>query len=159
MSATRQSDIGPVGGHMRSQIDINVIEQLRKVYIFEEVSSRHLDKIAQQGKIVDHEPGHTLMTEGRTALGFHLLLEGEAEVLVHGAVRRTVGPGDYVGEIAVIDGKPRTATVRAKTPVRAWAISDSAFKTLLEKEPGLALAVLKGLCGRVREAEAIPVQA
>src|SRR5213595_2006202 len=114
--------------HMRSQIDVNVVEQLRNVYIFNEVSARHLDKIAQQGKVVTHEPGHTLMTEGRTALGFHLILEGEAEVLVHGNVRRVVGPGEYVGEIAVIDGKPRTATVRARTPVRAWALTDTAFK-------------------------------
>jgi CRP/FNR family transcriptional regulator, cyclic AMP receptor protein len=144
---------------MRAQIDTNVIEQLRKVYIFNEVSPRQIDKIAQQGKIVDHEPGHTLMTEGRAALGFHLILEGEAEILLHSEVRRVVGPGDYVGEIAVIDGKPRTATVRAKTPVRAWAITDTAFKTLLEREPGLALAVLRGLCARVREAEALPVKA
>ena len=141
---------------MRSQIDLSVVEQLRNVYIFNEVSPRHLEKIAQQGKVVQHEPGHTIMTEGRTALGFHLLLEGEAEILVHGEVRKVVGPGDYVGEIAVIDGKPRSATVRARGPVKAWAISDTAFKTLLEKEPGLALAVLRGLCSRIREAENIP---
>ena len=141
---------------MRSQIDLSVVEQLRNVYIFQEVSPRHLEKIAQQGKVVQHEPGHTIMTEGRTALGFHLLLEGEAEILVHGEVRKVVGPGDYVGEIAVIDGKPRSATVRARGAVKAWAISDTAFKTLLEKEPGLALAVLRGLCSRIREAENIP---
>ena len=141
---------------MRSQIDLSVVEQLRNVYIFNEVSPRHLEKIAQQGKVVQHEPGHTIMTEGRTALGFHLLLEGEAEILVHGEVRKVVGPGEYVGEIAVIDGKPRSATVRARGAVKAWAISDTAFKTLLEKEPGLALAVLRGLCSRIREAENIP---
>ena len=141
---------------MRSQIDLNVVEQLRNVYIFNEVSPKHLEKIAAQGKVVHHEPGHQIMTEGRSALGFHLLLEGEAEIIVHGEVRKTVGPGNYVGEIAVIDGKPRSATVRAATDVKAWAISDTAFKTLLEKEPGLALAVLRGLCTRIREAEQIP---
>jgi CRP/FNR family transcriptional regulator, cyclic AMP receptor protein len=141
---------------MRSQIDLSVVEQLRNVYIFNEVSPRHLEKIGQQGKVVQHEPGHTIMTEGRTALGFHLLLEGEAEILVHGEVRKVVGPGEYVGEIAVIDGKPRSASVRARRAVKAWAISDTAFKTLLEKEPGLALAVLRGLCSRIREAESIP---
>jgi len=141
---------------MRSQIDLNVVEQLRNVYIFNEVSPRHLDKIAAQGKVVHHEPGHTIMTEGRSALGFHLLLEGEAEIIVHGDIRKVVGPGEYVGEIAVIDGKPRSATVRARGDVKAWAISDTAFKTLLEKEPGLALAVLRGLCSRIREAEQIP---
>jgi CRP-like cAMP-binding protein len=141
---------------MRSQIDLNVVDQLRNVYIFNEVSPKHLEKIAAQGKVVSHEPGHQIMTEGRSALGFHLLLEGEAEIIVHGEVRKTVGPGNYVGEIAVIDGKPRSATVRAATGVRAWAISDTAFTTLLEKEPGLALAVLRGLCTRIREIEQIP---
>jgi CRP/FNR family transcriptional regulator, cyclic AMP receptor protein len=144
---------------MRSQIDLNVVEQLRNVYIFNEVSPRHLEKIAAQGKVVRHEPGHTIMTEGRSALGFHLLLEGEAEIIVHGDVRKVVGPGEYVGEIAVIDGKPRSATVRARGDLKVWALSDTAFKTLLEKEPGLALAVLRGLCSRVREAEQIPAPA
>jgi CRP-like cAMP-binding protein len=141
---------------MRSQIDLNVVEQLRNVYIFNEVSPKHLEKIAAQGKVVHHEPGHQIMTQGRSALGFHLILDGEAEIIVHGEVRKTVGAGNYVGEIAVIDGKPRSATVRAATEVHAWAISDTAFKTLLEKEPGLALAVLRGLCTRIREAEQIP---
>ena len=143
---------------MRSQIDLNVVEQLRGVYIFDEVSPRHLDKIAAQGKVVHHEAGHQIMTEGRSALGFHLLLEGEAEIVVHGEVRKVVNAGEYVGEIAVIDGKPRSATVRARTDVKAWAISDTAFKTLLEKEPGLAFAVLRGLCSRIREAEQTPSQ-
>jgi CRP/FNR family transcriptional regulator, cyclic AMP receptor protein len=143
---------------MSPKIDLDLVERLRNVYIFQEVSPRHLDKIAAQGKVVHHEPGHQIMTEGRSALGFHLLLDGEAEIIVHGETRKTVGPGDYVGEIAVIDGKPRSATVRARTEVRAWAISDTAFKTLLEKEPGLALAVLRGLCARIREAEQVPAQ-
>jgi len=143
---------------MRTQIDIDLVERLRNVYIFAEVSPRHLEKIAAQGKVVRHEPGHQIMTQGRSALGFHLLLEGEAEIVVNDEVRKTVGAGEYVGEIAVIDGKPRSATVRARTEVKAWAISDTAFKTLLEKEPGLALAVLRGLCARIREAEQIPAQ-
>jgi len=144
---------------MRTHVDVDLVERLRNVYIFAEVSPRHLEKIAAQGKVVHHDPGHQIMTEGRAALGFHLILDGEAEIVVHGEVRRVVGAGEYVGEIAVIDGKTRSATVRARTEVRAWAISDTAFKTMLEKEPGLALAVLRGLCARIREAETIPAQA
>ena len=144
---------------MRTHVDVDLVERLRNVYIFAEVSPRHLEKIATQGKVVHHDPGHQIMTEGRAALGFHLILDGEAEIVVHGEVRRVVGAGEYVGEIAVIDGKTRSATVRARTEVRAWAISDTAFKTMLEKEPGLALAVLRGLCARIREAETIPAQA
>jgi len=143
---------------MGTQIDIDLVDRLRHVYIFGEVSPRHLDKIAAQGKVVHHEAGHQIMTQGRSALGFHLLLDGEAEIVVNGEVRKVVGPGEYVGEIAVIDGKPRSATVRARTDVKAWAISDTAFKTLLEKEPGLAFAVLRGLCSRIREAEQTPSQ-
>src|SRR4029079_12689567 len=107
-------DSETAGGRMRSQIDLNVVEQLRNVYIFNEVSPRHLDKIAGQGKVVHHEPGHTIMTEGRSALGFHLLLEGEAEILVHGEIRKVVGPGEYVGEIAVLDGQAPEADRRAR---------------------------------------------
>ena len=143
---------------MRTQIDVDLVEQLRKVYIFAEVSPKHLAKIAAQGKVVHHAPGHEIMTEGRSAIAFHLFLDGEADILVHGEVRRTLGPGDYAGEIALIDGKPRSASVVARTDVKAWVITAFEFKAMLENEPGLAFAVLRGLCARVREAEAIPAQ-
>lgn len=141
---------------MRAKGDSDLTERLRQVHIFSEVSPKHLDKIAARGKIVEHAPGHAFMTQGRTALGLHLILDGEAEVLVNDEMRRVVGPGEYVGEIALLDGKPRSATVRARSAVRAWAISESEFRTMLEQEPGLALAVLRGLCARIREAEALP---
>jgi CRP-like cAMP-binding protein len=144
---------------MRAKADSDLVERLRQVYIFSEVSPKHLEKIAAQGKLVRHAPGHVIMSQGRVALGFHLILSGEAEVLVNDELRRVVGPGDYVGEIAVIDGKPRTATVRAKTDIEAWALSEATFLTMLEHEAGLAVAVLRGLCGRIREAESIPAQA
>jgi len=143
---------------MRTQIDVDLVEQLRNVYIFAEVSPRHLQKISAQGKVVHHEPGHQIMTEGRAALGFHLILEGEADVVVHGTARRTLHPGDYFGEVAVIDGKPRSASVVAKTEVRAWAMTGSSFKNLLEDQPSVSHGVLLGLCSRLRELETLPIQ-
>src|SRR5436190_23971514 len=107
---------------MRTHVDVDLVERLRNVYIFAEVSPRHLEKIAAQGKVVHHDPGHQIMTEGRAALGFHLILDGEAEIVVHGEVRRAAGAGEYVVGIAAIAGNTRPATAAARTEVRAWAI-------------------------------------
>ena len=60
-------------------------------------------------------------------MGFHLILEGEADIEVSGRYVATFGPGDYFGEVSLIDGKPRTATVRTKTPMRSLVIPSWSF--------------------------------
>jgi CRP-like cAMP-binding protein len=140
---------------MRTAVDEGLLAQLRAVYMFAELNDKQLRRVAELGKIVEHGPGHTIVSEGQPALSFHLLLDGEADVTVHGSARRTLRAGDYFGEVAVIDGKPRSASVVAKTPVRAWAITGGAFRDLLEDEASVARGVLLGLCSRMRELEAL----
>lgn len=143
---------------MNRSSDDAVAEQLGRVYLFSELGKRQLHRLVGKGKVVEHPTGTEVVSEGDTAFGFHLLLEGEAVVEVHGEARRTLHSGDYFGEIALIDGKPRSATVRTTTPVQAWAISRWNFTALLKDDNELAHGLLLGLCARLREVEARPAQ-
>lgn len=127
---------------------------LGQVDLFTGLSGRQLDRLASRAKEVHHAPGHTVTTEGNVALGFHLILEGQATVSQGSAVRRTLGPGDHFGEISMIDGKPRSATVTADTAMRTLTVPHATFEELVDADPAFARGLLKVLCARLREAEA-----
>jgi CRP/FNR family cyclic AMP-dependent transcriptional regulator len=131
----------------------DVAALLSHIDLFAGLSRRQLKQLAAQAKEVRHDAGHVVTTEGRSALGFHLILEGQAAVTQDGSVRRTLGPGDHFGEISMIDGKGRSATVTAVTPMRAVAVSHATFDELSHDDPGFARGLLLVLCARLREAE------
>ena len=95
-----------------------------------------------------------MAAEGGGAQAFHLILSGQATVSHGSRTIRTLGEGDYFGEISMIDGKPRSATVTVDEDVRALAIDHGVFQSLLDAQPEFAKGLLKGLCSRLREAEA-----
>ena len=126
---------------------------LSHVDLFAGLSGRQLKQLADLSKEVRHAPGHAVTTEGALGLGFHLILDGEASVSQSGAQLRRLGPGDYFSEISMIDGRRRSATVTAETPLRAAYVSHATFEELLDQDPGFARGLLKVLCARLREAE------
>jgi CRP/FNR family cyclic AMP-dependent transcriptional regulator len=126
---------------------------LARVDLFTGLSGRQIKRLAERSKEVRHDAGHGVTTEGSLGLGFHLILDGEASVTVGGTERRRLGPGDYFGEISMIDGQRRSATVTAETPLRAAYVSHATFEELLDQDPGFARGLLKVLCARLREAE------
>jgi CRP-like cAMP-binding protein len=83
----------------------------------------------------------------------HMVISGETKVQVGGRTRRRLGPGAFFGEIALLDGGPRTATVIADTPVETLFIAFWNFKTVLKREPGLALKILEEVCSRIRASD------
>jgi CRP/FNR family transcriptional regulator, cyclic AMP receptor protein len=131
-------------------------DALAGVDLFAGLSSRQLGKLAAVSRRADHKPGAEVAAEGRGALAFHVIVEGTATVTVGGRQVRTLGPGDYFGEISLIDGEPRSATVTASgdAPLRTIALGKTQFSSLIEKEPSIAKALLVRLCGRLRAAEA-----
>lgn len=97
--------------------------------------------------------GQELTTEGQGAAGFFVIESGEAVVTVDGEERRRLGSGDYFGEIALIDGGVRTATITAASDGRAYGLTSWVFRPLLEKHGTIAWPLLEALAKRVRELE------
>jgi len=138
-----------MSGDVRSPEDM-----LAQVDLFSGLSRRQVKKLFDHGRTVPHESGKQVSSEGLGALAFHLILDGRATVSVAGTEVRTLGSGDYFGEISMIDGKPRSATVTAVEPMTTLAIPHQDFERLLADEPDFARGLLVNLCARVREAEA-----
>lgn len=130
------------------------IDQLRQVPLFRGLKDHDLKKVLEAGKEVRHEAGKTILETDESGIGFHLVRDGQAEVLVGGAVVRTVGPGTYFGEMSVIDGGPRSATVRATTDLLTFSLPAWTFQDLIDKHPSLAKALLVELCSRIRKIDA-----
>jgi CRP/FNR family cyclic AMP-dependent transcriptional regulator len=134
--------------------DRELLAELKSIPLFRELSARELRDICRQGRVVEHEQAKDVVEEGGRPVGFHLILQGNASVLQGGKVRRQIGPGDYFGEISLLDGKPRSATIHADSQLRTFSIAAFAFRPLLDAEPKLARKLLLGLCALVRSSEA-----
>ena len=133
--------------------DMDVVEVLRGTDLFAGVGTKELKSIAKVAKVVQHAAGAEIAQEGGGAAGFHVIVEGTASVDVHGSARPELGPGTYFGEMALIDGKPRSATVVATSPLTTVSLVSWDFRPILKREPGVAVALLEVMCARLRAAE------
>ncbi|MBF4762977.1 cyclic nucleotide-binding domain-containing protein [Nocardioides islandensis] len=134
--------------------DPEIVQALSSTDLFAGVGKKALNAIAAQARVVNHPEGKDITEEGGGAAGFHLIRSGDVSVTVHGQPRKDLGAGDYFGEISMIDGKPRSATVRAKTPVTTIALASWAFHPILDDHPDVAKQLLRVMCERLRAAEA-----
>ena len=131
-----------------------VTKRLAQLSMFASCSAQELQQVARLATELAVEAGHRLTTEGEAGHEFVIVIEGEASVLKHGARVATLGPGDYFGEMALLDDGPRTATVVAQTPMMIAVVGQLEFVDLLDDVPPLARKVARGLARRLREAEA-----
>ena len=128
----------------------DAVTLLGKVPLFAGCSKRELREIARAAKEIRHREGRVIARQGDTGVGFFLITDGTAEVAVRGRRRRKLKPGDFFGEIALLDRGPRTATVTATSPITLLGLTAWAFKSLVERHPTIALNMLKAIAGRVR---------
>ena len=135
----------------------DVASKLGKVPIFSECSRRELAIIARAAKEVSHKQGTVIAREGERGIGLFLILEGECKVTIGGRTKARLGPGDFFGEVALLDGGPRTATVTATTDVRLVGITGWVFRGLLMEHPSIALKTLEAVAGRLRSVAKEPV--
>ncbi len=116
---------------------------LRKVPLFADLERKELEDIASAMKQRTFSAGQQIAVEGESGVGFFVIEEGQAKVTVEGAERRTLGPGDYFGEVALITQGPRTATVTADTDLKTYGMSFWEFRPLVEDTPSLAWKMLQ----------------
>jgi CRP/FNR family transcriptional regulator, cyclic AMP receptor protein len=130
----------------------DAISLLKQVPLFADCSKNELNAIAHSAKEIKHREGHVIAKEGDPGVGFFLIVDGNASVSVGGKTRAKLRPGDFFGEISLLDRGPRTATVTATSPITLLGITAWTFKSLVEQHPRIALNMLKVVAQRLRSA-------
>jgi CRP-like cAMP-binding protein len=127
--------------------------RLAGIELFEGFDQAELDQVAELVQEVDAEQGALLTEQGKPGQTCYVVVKGEAAVVVGEERVATLGPGDLVGEMALIDNGPRSATVRAVTPMQLLALDAERFRTLLDEHPKANRAIMAKLSAKLRAAD------
>ena len=128
-------------------------DQLANVPLFSALSKRDLQRVAKASDEISIAAGRVLVEQGRTGHEFFLILEGEAVVRRNNRKVATLGPGQYFGELAILDRGPRSASVVANTDMRVLVLGQREFVGVLDSIPGMASKLLTTMAQRLREAD------
>ena len=133
-------------------------EALTRAPLFASLKPSALDNLAPSAKVRRFAPGELLVKEGETAVAFYVLCEGEAEVVRRSGeggelILGNLTKGDFFGEMALLDGFPRSASVRAVSDCECLVLTRWDFLALLRANPGVTLAILPVLSRRLRDCE------
>jgi CRP-like cAMP-binding protein len=123
---------------------------LSGVALFDGIGPDGLAMVAERAIEVEFATGRTIVRQGEVGTGFFLITEGRTRVVRDGETIAELGPGDFFGELSLLDGEPRIATVVAEVPTTCLAIASWEFEALLESQPRLAIAILRGVARRLR---------
>jgi CRP/FNR family cyclic AMP-dependent transcriptional regulator len=129
------------------------VEVLRRVPLFAELNKRELGKIARLFKERRFAEGELVVREGSGGAAFFLIESGEAAVSIGGKPRGTLGPGDYFGEIALIDGGPRAATITATSDLLCYGLTFWEFRPLVQENAAIGWKLLQSLAKKLRGAQ------
>ena len=133
--------------------DRELVARLKRIPLFSTCSSDELAQVAAAASTISFPAGSTLAREGDVGREFMVIVEGTADVTVNGVVVSQLGPNDFFGEVALLDGGLRTATVLATTEVVAHVIEQREFSVLLFDSASLARKLVVGLAKRLRSAQ------
>ncbi len=122
---------------------------LKKVPLFAGLDKRELEQIASTMRERRFSAGATVTEEGAGGAGFFVVEEGQAEVLVEGETRGTIGAGDYFGEIALLTGSDRTATIKATSDMICWGMTPWDFRPLVESNSAIAWKLLTAMADKL----------
>lgn len=125
------------------------VEALGRAPLFEGLSKKELTELAKSSDDLEVPAGKVLCKEGELGHEFFVIVEGEAEVRRGGRKVDTMGPGDFFGEIALVEKTHRTATVTSTTPLRFFVLTGQSFWSLLDRSPRVERKVLRALAKRV----------
>ena len=131
----------------------DISENLSKVPLFAGCKDKDLKKLAAQMSERTFSEGDTITEQGQSGVGFFVIEEGNATVSITGEIVRTLGPGDWFGEISLIDDGPRSATIVAGTDLRCHGMTAWEFRPFVQGHPEVAWPLLETLAARLRESE------
>lgn len=127
-----------------------VVDLLKKAPLFSRLSRKGLEAIVNSATEKAFEAGERILGEGESGVGFYLILEGKAQVTRAGKELATLDAGNFFGELAVLDGEPRTADVAALTDTKCLVLTRWAMKSIISSHPDVALEMLEELARRLR---------
>ncbi len=125
-------------------------ELLAAAPLFADVDADGLARIAARTVEVEFSAGHVIARQGEIGTGFFLVVSGRVRVVRDGQEAASMGPGDFFGELSILDGKPRVAQVVATEPTVCLALASWDFEAVVTEQPAVALAVLRALADRLR---------
>lgn len=126
------------------------VDELKRVPLFAQCSKSELQALAMNTDEIDIAAGKTLIEQGKHNDTFFILLKGEVEVTIEGRGTRRLKPGDFFGEISMLDRGPSTATVTTTTPIEALLMSHAQFHNAIKGNEGIALKVMAVMAERLR---------
>ena len=128
-------------------------EFLNRVPIFSSCTSEEIAVVAGVAQESFFQPGQIIVTQGTPGQAFYMILAGRVEILRDGVSLGAFGPGDFFGEMSLLDSAPRSATIKALDHVSCLMLSSWDFKALLERHPSIAIKLLEVLSRRLRVAD------
>lgn len=126
------------------------IEEFSRVPLFADAGNKQLEQIARLCTEISVPDGRVLCKEGDLGQEFFIILEGQVKVSTGGREVATLQPGEFFGELALLDGGGRNATVVADGPVRLLVLTHSEFRDVLDEDPGVAVRMLPAIGARLR---------
>ncbi len=138
---------------MVRRVPQSVIESLQRVPLFSACNRKELREISSLGSHIPVPEGEVLTRQGATGREFFLLLSGKARCEIDGVTVSVLGPGDFLGEMALLEHGPRTATVTMESAGEVLVLDGREFEGLLEASPSISVKLLKAFAQRVRDDE------
>jgi CRP-like cAMP-binding protein len=135
------------------------VEALKRAPLFEGLSRKELVQLARVSEDLEVPPGKVLCKEGEIGQEFFVIVDGQVEVTRKGKRLATRVGGEFFGEIALLEETPRTATVKANTPLRFFVLTRKDFRHLVNQNPSVERKVLRALARRVVELSGDPTLA
>lgn len=121
------------------------VDLLKRVPIFSDLDGKELERIASSMKERTFRAGDTVTSEGQSGIGFFVIDSGQAKVTVGGDERRRLGPGDYFGEVALLNESARTATITAESDLKCYGLTSWEFRPLVETHGSIAWKLLQAM--------------
>ncbi len=136
------------------------VELLSRVPLFDGLSRAHLTRLAGLAEDSSYNAGRVIVKRDDPGKAFYVIVEGQAKVvkgkITTARAEAMLGPGDFFGELALLDGEPRAATVVAETALETIRIERAAFRRVLRDEPDIAIKLLEGMASRIRKILSAP---
>jgi CRP-like cAMP-binding protein len=130
--------------------------RLADVPLFAGVPPDGLERIAGRVSELDVPADRPIVRQGEIGTGFYIVVSGSVEVVRDGVRVAVLGPGEFFGELSILDGRPRTAQVVSLEPTICLALPSWEFEAVVSEQPTVALAILRELAGRLRELTEVP---